>query len=513
MMCLKPQLVPDWPKLAWVARAAEGSSEVEVLHGPMVETADDWIAEAVWDGPFDRGDFDQTDIVFGSGIRVRSGEVAFVSSGSTLDRLWHSETSGTVTVSNSLPALLAVAKLSLRDDYPHYARDIGTIVRGLRGYVDTIPATESKIHLVYYGNLLYDGRRLRVMAKPDSAPSFRSYDQYRTFLTVAAQRLGHNCLHPRRKYRVATLTSISSGYDSPASALVALHAGCRQTVTLRRARSLWRGKDTGKSVAQKLGMACREYDMQWDECRHEVTIWAATGRPAELNLTVFDFPEPLCAFFTGFHGGGVWSREKYDPNRPFQRDNVSGLGLCEFRLFQGLFHIPVPYWGARHVSELRVISDSEELAPWRLDSNYDRPIPRRMIEQASVERGMFGVRKKNTQSETPFPWPFSRSAQASFRAWLRQRSLSCPADWVIPVLRSLAHVDMLVATNVLSHLGLGKGGLRTRLLLPANALLFQWANSVLKEQLAGCLEALKTDGVAAGDTPVSGRSVTRTTGP
>jgi len=45
-MRLSPRLVPDWPKLAWVARLTKGADTIEVLHGPMVETAKDWCAEA-----------------------------------------------------------------------------------------------------------------------------------------------------------------------------------------------------------------------------------------------------------------------------------------------------------------------------------------------------------------------------------------------------------------------------------------------------------------------------------
>ena len=48
MLHLKPILVPEWPKLAWVACLTEDEQEIQVLHGPMVEVAEEWIAEAVW---------------------------------------------------------------------------------------------------------------------------------------------------------------------------------------------------------------------------------------------------------------------------------------------------------------------------------------------------------------------------------------------------------------------------------------------------------------------------------
>ena len=36
---------------------------------------------------------------------------------------------------------------------------------------------------------------------------------------------------------------------------------------------------------------------------------------------------------------------------------------------------------------------SQEMEPWRLGGKYDRPIARRIIEDAGVPRGMFGTKK------------------------------------------------------------------------------------------------------------------------
>ena len=45
MMQLDPCLIPDWPKLAWVARFSRGVHEIVVFHGPMVETSSEWLVE------------------------------------------------------------------------------------------------------------------------------------------------------------------------------------------------------------------------------------------------------------------------------------------------------------------------------------------------------------------------------------------------------------------------------------------------------------------------------------
>jgi hypothetical protein len=79
--------VPSWPALAWLAQCHRAHNVVTVFHGSGVEVTDDWFAEAAWAGDFDAGDFDRTDVVAGSGGRIRGDELVFVSSASTVDRL------------------------------------------------------------------------------------------------------------------------------------------------------------------------------------------------------------------------------------------------------------------------------------------------------------------------------------------------------------------------------------------------------------------------------------------
>src|SRR5689334_16648105 len=116
-----------WPVQAWLAECCP--DHVVIRHGSRVEIRGDWFCEAVWDGPFDRGDFDLTDIVAGSGGRVREGRALFAPTGSTTDRL-HSmslaaapgHVRGRVLVSNSLPCLLAAAGTGVVPTYRHYRR-------------------------------------------------------------------------------------------------------------------------------------------------------------------------------------------------------------------------------------------------------------------------------------------------------------------------------------------------------------------------------------------------------
>ena len=76
-MRLKTIRVHEWPVLGWLAVCPASSDDVTAYIGDHVETCDEWVCEAVWDGSYADGGFDETDIVFGTGVRdpPRSGGV------------------------------------------------------------------------------------------------------------------------------------------------------------------------------------------------------------------------------------------------------------------------------------------------------------------------------------------------------------------------------------------------------------------------------------------------------
>ncbi|MBE3099926.1 MAG: hypothetical protein IMZ44_22640 [Planctomycetes bacterium] len=491
-MRLSPRLVPGWPKLAWVATFVSGDEAIEVLHGPMVETAENWSVEAVWAGDFACGDFDRTDLVFGSGVRLRGDRAVFVSSATGVDRLWYVERAGGWHVSNSLPALLACTGIELCEDYSRYAADMMSIeTQRLSGYVRSIPTPSGDVRLGYFRNLVYNGRALAEIDKPDVTPHFKTFGDYHAFLVDTARQLKANMAATGRRNRVAPLVSISSGYDSPATAVVARHAGCRQAATIVNATSLWRGSDSGEDIARCLGMECRCYRQDFRTYRREATLWAASGRQGGLNLTLFDYPEPLCLLFNGSYGDKVWDREPHDLSDP-AGDMDSLLG--EFRLIQGVFHTVVPWWGIRRAGEINAIGRTDEMKPWTLNTAYDRPIARRLVEEAGVPRGTFAIRKKNTSSNAAFRWPYSSEARESLARYLKARGLyapSAPVHWVISKADRLRH---LLFMNVLTRMGVHW----RRIQLKGAGLVFQWANAELIGQYA---EGLKKAGPATASAP------------
>ncbi len=486
-MELRPILIESWPKLAWVARFPLNTEYIDVFHGPMVEVSEDRCIEAVWAGRFEDGDFDTTDLVFGTGIRLRHGEIVFVNSGATTDRLWHCKRGGVRYVSNSLPALMGAADVSLLEDH-NYWIDIRTVCKGLDNYSRTIPTASGEVSVLYFDNLHYNGTSLRVEAKADKVPQFSCYEEYYEFLCETALRLGANASSSARSQPVDSLVSVSSGYDAAASAVISKKAGCKESVTIKQSASFWRGSDSGEEVARYLGLRCRAYNLRARRYPYEAAIWAASGRAFLVNWTQFDYPEPLCLFFTGCRGDVMWDYgDKNTPN-PFSVPSVADLGMTEFRLIRGFFNCPIPFWGIRHVAELRAISASDEMQSWSIRKNYNRPIPRRIVEEAGVPRGAFAVRKKNTSLAPYFLWPHSAEASESFRLYLKLRGYYTPPPWLVKFSRIVSSIDILFYYNIGSKLGQkGVFGLRKLVDMRANGLLFHWANEMLKERYSADL--------------------------
>ena len=95
----------------------------------------------------------------------------------------------------------------------------------------------------------------------------------------------------------------------------------------------------------------------------------------------------------GFLGGTMWQLN-FAPTTTIVRKDCSGSNMTEPRLRHGFVLLPVPFIGCTHHDQILRISQSPEMAPWRIGGEYDRPIPRRILEERGVPREAFGLVKK-----------------------------------------------------------------------------------------------------------------------
>jgi hypothetical protein len=474
---------PSFPRLAWVSVLSSGNRELQVHLGSCVEETPSWIIEGAWDGPFEAGEFDRTSALFGTGVRLRESEVVFASSATMLDRLWVYQSSEKYFyIGNSLPAVLAVSKATLCSstiDYP--TRTNNRISKYREVDLCPVPVTSGSLSHIYFHNIIWDGKDLKVVRKREDAPTFDSFETYRDYLFSVARRLGSNASHINRRFPVSQLATISSGYDSAAAAVVAREAGCTEAATISHARAVIPRSDSGAPIAKLLGMSCTSYPRIRSHAQTEIYFWAPLGSANDLNFSVLDTPEPVCLLFTGVFGGEVWTSFEHMHPDNMKFAAVNGLGLSEYRLTRGIIHCPVPFWGFHRASDLWALTYSIEMDSWRLGTNYDRPIPRRLLEEAGVPRDMFGQKKSATQLEESFEWPYTTELQADYKEYLHILGLKPP---IIRARRLWNLLDRSLILPLEERLGL-RWLRKCRANSPKSQFLFQWANHELADLYSG----------------------------
>ena len=203
----------------------------------------------------------------------------------------------------------------------------------------------------------------------------------------------------RRSYRL--VTSISGGYDSGAVAVIAVAAGCDTAVTLRSGK--YRTADSGRAVAEALGLRCIERDRRVEgtgDDPHPEVDFIVSFDPGTSVISAFSDILPGSLFLVGYHGDGLWD-PNLPPNDTIRRKDPSGMGLHEFRLRKDFITVPLVFVGATRHSDVRDISLSEEMRPFRVGGDYDRPIARRLLEEAGVS-GSCSATARTPSTSTSF---------------------------------------------------------------------------------------------------------------
>lgn len=387
-----------WPPLAWVAECTPSGVTIRVRHGSQVEARAGWFCEAVWDGSFADGDFDRTDLIFGSGARLRGEHAVFVSAGATVDRLQFFSRHGKTFVSNSLACLVAVSGAQPSRTFDRFNALFRSIQHGIDAYQRRLPTEDGQLELVYFRNIAWDGNHLRIIDKPAPHRDFSSFEKYHGFLRATLHQVAENLHCKTRNHRYGMIGALSSGYDSTTTAVLGREAGMTQVFSFRTARG--GVEDHGKAVADSLGLTMTLVDrLGWRaQSFSELPYFAASGEGEDV---VFASAAALLegnVLLTGFHGDKVWGKNTESLGADIVRGDISGLSFTEHRLMLGCIHLPVPFIGVRQIADVHVLSNSDEMRPWDVPGDYSRPIARRIAEEAGVPRASFGVRKKAATS-------------------------------------------------------------------------------------------------------------------
>jgi len=388
--------IASLPRLAWCARVEKGEQEVSVVCGPWVEGNTGFFCEGAWSGNYEQKDFPEAMTFTGTGGVIRGDGLVFCSPTHTLQALFLLRLGNSILCSNSLAFLLQLAGDDIDGRYLHYDFDMMSIMHGLRDCRKHVPTRAgNRVYMHYHCNLAITPE-LEIFEQPKTLPrEFTDFGMYHAFLQDQVAAVARNASDPARKVRYSLLTTISSGYDSPACAVLGKAAGCAEAVTFRSART---GEDdSGRQIGELLGLTVTEFDSRayLQRTGSPEAEFVATGYGGDdVVMSVLEEVLPNRLLLTGYHGDKVWAPDAVAT--PYiERGDPSGASLGEFRLRVGFQNLPIPFVGCTRHESIRRISNSPEMRPWSVgDIQYDRPIPRRIVEVAGVPRQLFGQKKK-----------------------------------------------------------------------------------------------------------------------
>ena len=413
----------DFPRLGWLCEL-EDSHRVMALAGTDVEVFPLGLVEGCWDGPFEALDFFNRPNLFGSGVSWQEQQFWFSPPAHTLDCLYAMWHRGRRLVSNSLFLLYRESGAELNVNH-NYTKRLFTLSSGIDDAEAIIyESAETVLHRILYDDFMFEHNGPRRRRKPDVQVPFTRYSEYRDYVVGVIRRCADNATAPGRRRCYRLISTISSGYDSTAAAALGKAAGCDTVITLRSGRLGL--DDSGRPAAQALGLDCVERERRDPRQRTAASeiefLMTGTGG-ADYPMAAFEDVLGGALCLTGYTGDKMWDRV-HQPTTNLSFGGNSGASLAEFRLRVGFLHLPVPFVAGRRHPDLFRISQDPEMSPWTIGGDYDRPIARRIIEEAGVPRGAF-ARDKRAMAMI-FSWgPMFLSDQVKepFSRFLRQEGL------------------------------------------------------------------------------------------
>jgi hypothetical protein len=381
---------PALPPLAWVACVR--GPEIVVDCGTSVRCEAGGFFEGTWVGPPGVGSVLESTAPFGTGMVARGPDLFAIPPGHTMALLFSWRGDGELFIANTLVGLLTKTGLELLPDADYQGLFARTAL-GLRATPTALPTSggPAEYHLFENLRILPDGR-LEKSPKPREKP-FASFDDYverldAALVSVLANAAGYE-----------TVVALSSGYDSPAVAVLAARHGLRKALTFRESRppSFTRdATDSGEAIAGRLGMGVEFFDrteyMRRDDLP-EAEFMATGYTGEEVPYVAFERELRHKVMLTGGLGGWTWLRSKV-PSPELGRKDFSACSVTEFRLRLDIIDLPIPMVGMTEMASIVAISRSPEMRPWSIGGYYDKPIPRRILEEAGFARGSFASSKR-----------------------------------------------------------------------------------------------------------------------
>jgi hypothetical protein len=400
------QYLSSLPVNGWSAIIRKQEDLIRVFHGGGVESRDQFFAEAVWNDRFDVEGMGKATLFFGTGCMIRGTEVVFMTSSDQSAPLYSLQRKEEIIVSNSIIHLMTLAGTTPLRAYPFYSHDFVRNSRaGIAQPAGTLFHSGRGSLKVHFNTRISVSIRLIMGFSPYlTVPEPVNYESLLSIYRTEIGRLFENGADKGRGFKYGQTVLCSSGYDSLANAVVCAGLGSRRFISVVNSRSDSPEDDSGKVPLGFLGHEVREVD----RCVHLTNSTSCDAEFALTALSTYPFlsgcEEDLgrSLLVNGSLGDVIWSVNHHR----LAGDDWTDWGLhllpfvssTEHRLRVGYIDMGPQSMFVRHARALFRIASSEEMEVFRMNSGYDRPIPRRIIEEAGIPRSAFATRKMMTAS-------------------------------------------------------------------------------------------------------------------
>ena len=301
-------------------------------------------------------------------------------------------------LSNSLTFALVASGCELQTSYKQYVADMGSILYGM--------CSEKTVK----SSPLAEGRQLRYLrcciAEIDSQLNvketirrtgleFKDFADYKQKVVSVLNAIKRNATDPKRLRPYGMIATISRGYDAPSACALAKEVGCDEVFTF-----VDKPDDDGTEVAKALGYKTIHRVDSNAYRQNERYLEAEALASGEGGATFIAFEDLFRGklLIIGSRGDSVYERSHVNANNDLDFHVGNQLSQASQTIHENMLKnnsvtISIPLIGGDRWVDLKRISNSEEMVPFSVGGQYDRPIPRRLLEEAGVRREMFGQRK------------------------------------------------------------------------------------------------------------------------
>lgn len=386
---------PELAKLGWCMTIKKNSTDVTVCVGDYVETYPDWFVAGVWDGDFLKADFENTDFLCATAVKKNENRITIYSPTHERQRFCYIKYNDKIIFSNSIPLALAVSGEAFDKECDQYEKILCAILSGTKNYDQKIPLANGKVmYQIFCADISVDDQLQMTYTRKKKHRDFLDFSDYYNTLLDMCERTRVNACDEHRKQKYTLATTASSGYDSSTCAAIAKQVGCKTILTFKGGKY---DEDSAVEIGKQLGykniVERGHIDYMNKKGCIDAEFFVCGDHGAYLQFSAFEDDFAGNVVFSGTSGSYIWDKDA-DVNEDSVRNHynyyTANLSFAENALIKGYIFFPLALYASSAVVSIQKITNSPEMEPWTLHTNYDRPICRRILETSGVSREAFG---------------------------------------------------------------------------------------------------------------------------